>query len=178
MRISKINPRSNAGDTIVEVLIALAIISLVITVSFATSQRALKIGQSAQERTEALKIAESQVETLKAMRAQTTSPNIYTAVNTFCVDPSTVSITGQSPMTTVTVLNSYASPVGSNQFHNNCRKGFDSRYFIAITRDDVVSGGKTMSTFTVRVLWYGLIENSNNGIQELNIVYNLHRDQT
>jgi hypothetical protein len=42
-------------------MIAMAIISLVIAVSYSTASRALQIGRRAQERTEALKEAESQV---------------------------------------------------------------------------------------------------------------------
>ena len=58
--------RKISGDTIVEVMIALAIISTVITLSYTTASRALILGRRAQERSEALKLAESTVERIKS----------------------------------------------------------------------------------------------------------------
>jgi type II secretory pathway pseudopilin PulG len=118
--------RSQHGDTIVEVLIATAVIGMVMTVSFATAQRSLQVGRRAQERTEALKVAESQVEILKSLAPRAT-PNIFTASSPFCVTATTID--------TVT-----------------CSEGPDSRYTKAITRTDA----GTLSTFNVRVFWDSL----------------------
>lgn len=82
------------GDTIVEVMIAIAVIGMVLGVSYATAARALRAGRAAQEQTEALKLAESQVEKLKYLAGQITGDStiagtIYdTALNTttFCID--------------------------------------------------------------------------------------------
>ncbi len=56
---------NQVGDTIVEVMLAIAIIGMVLGASYATATRALRTGRFAQEQTEALKLAESQVEQLK-----------------------------------------------------------------------------------------------------------------
>jgi type II secretory pathway pseudopilin PulG len=56
---------SQTGDTIVEVMLAIAVIGMVLGASYATATRALRTGRFAQEQTEALKLAESQVEQLK-----------------------------------------------------------------------------------------------------------------
>jgi len=56
--------RKQNGDTLIEVMIALAIIGSVIAISYATASRALRTGRAAQERTEAVKFVESQVESL------------------------------------------------------------------------------------------------------------------
>jgi len=53
------------GDTIVEVMLALAVIGLVLGLSYATANRALRTGRFAQEQTEAVKLAEGQIERLK-----------------------------------------------------------------------------------------------------------------
>lgn len=175
MRIA--SSRKFAGDTIIEVMIAMAIIGLVISMSYATAQRSLKTGQAAQERIEALKVAESQVETLKAMRTLTTVPTIFTAPDSFCVNPLTATLTTQSVISSgVAALASLPVPVGPNMFSDNCRKGIDGRYFVSITRDTTL-GPNPASTFTVRVLWYGVISSTANGIQELNLVYKLHEAQ-
>ena len=55
------------GDTIVEVLIALAVTSSLIIAGYNTANRSLKGGQQSQERGEALKLVESQAEALHIM---------------------------------------------------------------------------------------------------------------
>lgn len=59
--------KQQRGDTIVEVLLAMAVVGVVLGSSFGIANRSLNIGRSAQERTMALKIAESQLELMKAI---------------------------------------------------------------------------------------------------------------
>lgn len=54
------------GDTIVEVLIAIAVASMVLAITYSTMNRNLLITRDSQERTEATKIAQGQIELLKA----------------------------------------------------------------------------------------------------------------
>lgn len=54
------------GDTIVEVLVSLAVMGLVIAGAFSIVNVALRNSRQAQERSEATKIAESQIEAIKA----------------------------------------------------------------------------------------------------------------
>jgi prepilin-type N-terminal cleavage/methylation domain-containing protein len=61
------NPSNQRGDTIVEVLIAIAVVSLVLGGAYVTTNRSLQATRSAQERSIALKLAESQVERLKGI---------------------------------------------------------------------------------------------------------------
>ncbi|MGB4800045.1 MAG: prepilin-type N-terminal cleavage/methylation domain-containing protein [Candidatus Saccharimonadales bacterium] len=56
---------SQRGDTIVEVIIAAAIISLVLAVAYGTVNRNVRISQETREQTQAVKIAERQVELLR-----------------------------------------------------------------------------------------------------------------
>lgn len=60
----------NKGETIVEVLLSAALLSLAITVSFGIARTSLDLGTEARERTQATKIAETQVELLKFMANQ------------------------------------------------------------------------------------------------------------
>lgn len=81
--------RRQAGDTIVEVLIAMAIIGSVLGGAYATATRSLRIGIQAQERSEALKLVEGQLERLK-YRSQVT-PSTFNnefrqASETYCLD--------------------------------------------------------------------------------------------
>ncbi len=86
--------KNQFGDTIIEVMLATAVIGLVIGMSYASASRALRTGRFAQEQTEALKIAESQIERLKYIAslgtaANPTTQNIYNSsagMTTFCID--------------------------------------------------------------------------------------------
>lgn len=83
-------------------MIALAIIGLVIAVSYSTANRALQVGRRAQERTEALKEAESQIETLKAIGSLTGTNDIFSTVPGGPTDPSfCVSSTGLFEQNTI-----------------------------------------------------------------------------
>ncbi len=55
------------GDTIVEVLIAIAVVSLILGGAYVTTNRSLIATRAAEERGNALKLAESQVEQLKGL---------------------------------------------------------------------------------------------------------------
>lgn len=68
------------GDTIVEVLLAMAILSAILTGGYVTANRAQNANQASQERAEALKQIETQVEGLRAI-LPTTAPS----TPTFCV---------------------------------------------------------------------------------------------
>lgn len=72
------------GDTLVEVLIAIAVVSLILGGAYATTNRSLYATRSAQERGNALKLAESQMEQLKALAA--TNPTaIFSGPSPFCI---------------------------------------------------------------------------------------------
>lgn len=58
---------TSKGDTIVEVLLAIAIVSSVLTSAFVAANRAYRGTRMSQERMEALKLAETQVELLKSL---------------------------------------------------------------------------------------------------------------
>lgn len=65
--------RPGRGDTIVEVLISIAIISVVITGAYSIANRSLHQGISASEHTEALNLATGQLEALKFREQKSTT---------------------------------------------------------------------------------------------------------
>src|SRR5688572_7799333 len=75
----------DSGDTIVEVMFAIAIVSSVLGVSYTTVSRATNNARQAQERGVATKLLESQVERLKA-KASEPSSVIFSGASTFCLD--------------------------------------------------------------------------------------------
>lgn len=77
--------RSQRGDTIIEVLIAMTVIGIVLGAAFGIANRALQTGRAAQEQTEALKVAESQLELMKAF-LRSSNNNIQAFAAPFCID--------------------------------------------------------------------------------------------
>jgi type II secretory pathway pseudopilin PulG len=100
LNVAKYNKR---GDTIIEVLMSIAIVGAVIAGAYALASRSLAEGISASEHSTAIKMAETQVETLKsrqkdAINDLTKWDTNYGAAafagnNTnFCLDDSVISI--------------------------------------------------------------------------------------
>ena len=84
MRCSVAHSFKQAGDTIIEVLIAMSVVGLVLAGAFGITNRAVLTGRAAQERTDALKIAESQLELLKVYAKDSTfNGGLF---STFCID--------------------------------------------------------------------------------------------
>ncbi|HZM64663.1 MAG TPA: hypothetical protein VFB59_06010 [Candidatus Saccharimonadales bacterium] len=78
------------GDTIVEVLIAISVVSLILGGAYVTTNRSLLATRAAEERGNALKLAESQVEQLKGLAK--TDPNSIFGASTpmpFCISKAT-----------------------------------------------------------------------------------------
>jgi prepilin-type N-terminal cleavage/methylation domain-containing protein len=87
---------SQAGDTIVEVIIVLAILGLAISISYATASRSLLNTRQAQETAEASEYVQSQIEGIHALAADTnadtnssgqiiTPGGIVKQANAFCI---------------------------------------------------------------------------------------------
>jgi prepilin-type N-terminal cleavage/methylation domain-containing protein len=80
--------RSQKGDTLVEVLISIALVGLVLATSYGTASRSVRIGREAQERAEATRIAESQVEQVKASAKGKKLSEFPFVTTDFCFDTS------------------------------------------------------------------------------------------
>ncbi len=77
----------NRGDTIVEVLIAIVVVSTILTGAYVLSNKSIKGTRSAKEHTVALKYAENQIERLRGAFNTTPPTTIPTAG--FCMDETT-----------------------------------------------------------------------------------------
>ncbi len=86
----------SAGDTIVEVLIVLAVLSLAFTTSYTIATKALGQARNAEEHSEALGILNTQVEWLRAAIAKPINPTLPTNTAFCMVSPSTFT-TGFDP---------------------------------------------------------------------------------
>jgi prepilin-type N-terminal cleavage/methylation domain-containing protein len=73
------------GDTIIEVLLAMVVIGMTLSIGFSIANNALQTGRLAAERSEALKLAETQLEILKASLASDTQPKNFDSSAPYCL---------------------------------------------------------------------------------------------
>ncbi len=129
------------GDTIVEVLIAVAVVGVVLTGAYASARSSLNAVRASQERAEALKIAEGQLEMLK----------YYAAANPSAVYP---------PSFCVYVSGATVATITSADITHCKNQGPGTRYNIAITKD-------AANLFTLSTTWPQI----NGGTGQLSIAY-------
>lgn len=145
---------NQAGDTIVEVLIVMAIVSLVLVISFVTSNRSLKSIQDAQEHNVAQELVTSQIEELRTLASSTTdaSHNVFTYTSGFCVTDS--SGTGS--------FNLSAASAAACKVDSGGHPTTDQpQYNIQITRPNSCGSG---CLFTVQATWPSIIDGSTNNV--------------
>lgn len=80
--------RSERGDTIVEVMIALTVLALALSIAYSTANKSLLTVRNAQEHSEALQYLSSQIE---LARSDSGDPNLYQTGQAFCMDPTSSS---------------------------------------------------------------------------------------
>ena len=114
--------RSSRGDTIVEVMITVAILAFVLGASYVAANRSLQSGVDSSLRSQASTAAQQQIEALKVIALSDPSRlNAYKVDNKpFCIDPSTTNFTdlGVSNPTCATsnsvqLVDSYSTATGA-----------------------------------------------------------------
>jgi type II secretory pathway pseudopilin PulG len=142
---------SQRGDTIVEVLIAIAVASSVLGIVFATSSRNLRATRDIQERGEASRIVQGQIEALRYV-ASTDSSKFPTDGSSFCMKGSDVIKAGPS----TTVPTKSLSAEDFNNYPVDCKSGGIYNYLITGTCDSV---------FHIYVRWDSLTVSGRDQIQ-------------
>jgi len=154
---------SQVGDTMIEVLLALLVVSSVIGASYVSANRSLSGTRQSQERGEALKAAESQVEQIKSNVAVAVA-----ATKIFCIDSTNGNAVvannppvggiafGSQPSLNSDTLNTYVATCKSSSIPYN----------IAIDRSGPDASGGYV--FTIYVRWFRLASPSKD---EIKIVY-------
>jgi prepilin-type N-terminal cleavage/methylation domain-containing protein len=130
--------RDERGDTIVEVLIAIAVVSLVLGGAYVTTNKSLQATRGAQEQGNAIKLVESQFEQLKAA-AVTNSTSIFGTgtPGSFCISNGNVVDSSQAACT----VDTSGTPTGGEPaFHLKVSRGGDGHTFTVSNNWDDVSG--------------------------------------
>lgn len=157
MRIKRLT-RHQSGDTIIEVLIAIAVSASVIALVYATMNKNALITRSNQERIEAVRLAQSQVESLRLRTSDSNSAASLPSATGFCLTNDTVvQLNGGVPAQDMS-LDDLASYGDST---SGCVQDF---YHFGIRRDSIDT-----RLFTVYVRWEKLGGSSDNT--------NINRDQ-
>ena len=146
----------SGGDTIIEVLLCLAILGFVMTIAYTISSRSLQNIRRAQERIEALKMAEGQIELLKNMQKSSnpTDVSLFQNLagrqtdNPFCIDVSNSSgILFNTPITDQWEIELSEDKLN---YPDQCEdQGPGNLYNIAITPPHDSNGG----AFKIHVRW-------------------------
>lgn len=149
--------RGQHGDTIVEVLIALTVVSVILGGAFVSSTNSLNNSRAAQERGEALKFVQGQIESLKLA-----SINKNLAINSrtkiFCMSGDLAFDTDKD------IGNLPPANADNTVYPADCQQGTDSRYKLSIDRQG-------SDTFQIRARWQKV---GNGTMQELKIAYKIH----
>lgn len=103
------------GDTIVEVLISMLIVSVVLGGAYASSNRSLQTTQSSKERDSALRVAEAQLERLR----EADLASVPIAPNSFCLNGSAALVNNPNPL--VPSVDSDDLSEASPNYHDDCQ---------------------------------------------------------
>jgi len=144
---------SERGDTIVEVLVVLAVLGMALGISYATANHSLLNARQAQEHSEALEFVQGQIELLRTLPDN--NPTIFDAAqhtNGFCMNGTNlVDLTGSNLYSQT----SYPGACVANSLYDlsikNTGDGFD--------------------TFTIMAVWYDLDGTQDN----VSMNYRLHQ---
>lgn len=134
------------GDTIVEVLLAVVVVGLAVTLGYGVASRSLKANRQAQERVEALKVVESQVERLKKRATTDTAGTGIFTTNSFCLADS-------GGTNTIVAQDAPAANINDDPltgYDSNCVNGL---YHVSVQRDN--TGNDTIQ-YTVTARWFGI----------------------
>ena len=141
------------GDTLVEVIICIGIVSLILTGAYVTTNRSTLGIRDAQEHAEALKLAQGQLEQIR-QNAATATPGVFTQTGTFCMVNAAVVTTAAQCRQDNTGAQTTEEPV----------------YTLSATRADCTVGANCHA-FTIKVEWTSI---SNKAKAQEQIVYRLH----
>jgi prepilin-type N-terminal cleavage/methylation domain-containing protein len=149
MHIARYLRRSERGDTLVEVLIAIAVISLILGGAFVMTNRSLQGTRDAQERVNATKLVEGQVERIKNIASSTNSDTIFgTSVPaSYCIDDSLAVWISTNARCAVDVS---GAPTTA-----------EPKFQLTVTRTSTA----TTETFTVRAVWTSVRGDTQNNVE-------------
>lgn len=155
---------NQVGDTIIEVLFAVAVAGLTIASAYSIATLSLKNSRQAQERGEALKIAESQFEAIRSISASGDSSAVFPdSTDVFCIEGSTVIDLPAADWPAII-------PIANDNldlYEPECVRGL---YHVAVQASD--DDSDNLYDYTVTVRWFSVGNNNKDELKLLNRMYN------
>jgi prepilin-type N-terminal cleavage/methylation domain-containing protein len=151
------------GDTIVEVMIVLAVLGLALSISYATANKGLQQSRNAQEHSQALGIINSQIELLRTAYAAQAGDSVPSSP--FCLAPAAAGQT-VNPTTLGTGATGFKNSVKTDNLTTTAYPGPCSQsglYYISIVP-------RAGDVYDFRVRWDGI---SNLGRQQEELTYKI-----
>lgn len=145
--------RAQRGDTIVEVLISITILSLILGGAYVTTNHSLQDTRDAQEHSNATKLIEAQIEQLRSAAA-TNSTFFAATLPAFCMVSG--STTPASLPNGSCVVDTTGAPAAS---------GTQPQYALQVTRTSTTVGGLNYYTFTAQATWSSVIGGEQDSVQ-------------
>lgn len=151
------------GDTIVEVLVCLAVLGVVLGGAYVTANRNTLINQSSQERLAAVKLAETQIERLRVATAS--NPAVLNMASAFCLPP-TSPATAVGAGSTLCQMTAAEAPAPA---------GSTPRYAVRVQRETVATvASLTSRRYKVTVEWDN-ISGSGSGRDKVDTYYEVYQ---
>lgn len=149
-----------AGDTIVEVLIAMAVAAGVLASSYSVVNRTMANARQAQEHSEALEIASKQIEYIAVLAGTTGATDLYDNIPVYnCVGKDTGLLVPQPLLTTATLSN-------ESKYVSACVTDGSVPYLTAFSYD------MAAKHFTVSVTWASV---TGHGNDQVKLVYKAYQ---
>lgn len=159
MNIFRSNQR---GDTIMEVLISVAVLSLVLTSSFALANRSTQGNRQAAERSEALKIAQAEMEKLK-LYLSTPDATLPAAGSYFCMNDDASAL--------IVFFGAPAQDLSSG-YRPECTPTTPGDLYYRYIQRGTGAGLEEANTYTSIVRWPAV---TGNGIDQSSMVHRIYR---
>lgn len=180
LRLSTTRAFSHSGDTIVEVLIAIMIISSILVGAYLAVNNSLTASQDSLERSVGTKLAEAQLERLKSVSddevSALPSADPPTTYRVFCMDATS---NARQDFVALGSIGSSLPPMGTDTSSNyppscivdNANNPYDpasrsTQYYVSIERDSA-----NHHQYIARARWQGT---GNKGIQEASVAYRVY----
>lgn len=142
-RLSRLN---QGGDTIVEVLMAIAIVSLVLGGAYVTTNKSLRATRDAQEHTNALKLIEGQVEQIKSVAASDPDA-LFATTGSFCINAGAITPASSN----VCRLNSSGNPTTTPPIYNLSIVRSGNLFTASVAWDSVMGTGTAREQMVYRI---------------------------
>ncbi len=159
--IERLKRLGQRGDTIVEVMVVLAVLGLALSISYATANRGLQQSRNAQEHSQALGIINSQIELLRNVFAEQAGGSL--PAGAFCLAPPTATQTVNAT-TLGTGATGFKNALATDNLNTTAYPGpctQDGRYRLSIVP-------RVGNVYDFRVRWDGI---SNLGRQQEELTY-------